>query len=93
MTAEQAHSEVRAAWAKSYSPEAMAQAVSSMNHKPLGYRINIFIARMCFRGIYFPQMGFLAWLKVISQNRHTIFSLAKEGFALWRTPPVRVAAD
>jgi radical SAM superfamily enzyme YgiQ (UPF0313 family) len=93
MTAEQAHSEVRAAWAISYSPEAMAQAVASMNHKPLGYRINIFIARMCFRGIYFPQMGFLAWLKVISQNRHTIFNLAKEGFVMWRTPPVRVAAD
>jgi radical SAM superfamily enzyme YgiQ (UPF0313 family) len=93
MTAEQAHAEVRAAWAKSYSPEAMARAVASMKDKPLGYRINIFIARMCFRGIYFPQMGFLAWLKVISENRHTIFNLAKEGFATWRTPPVRVSAE
>jgi radical SAM superfamily enzyme YgiQ (UPF0313 family) len=93
MTAEQAHAEVRAAWAKSYSPEAMAQAVASIKEKPLGYRINIFIARMCFRGIYFPQMGFLAWLKVISQNRHTIFDLVKEGFVTWSAPPVRVAAD
>jgi ABC-type taurine transport system ATPase subunit len=39
---------------------------------------------MCFRGIYFPQMGVLPWLKVISENRHTIFSLVKEGFAAWR---------
>jgi len=31
--------------------------VDSLNHKPLGYRINILIARLCFRGIYFPQMG------------------------------------
>ncbi len=93
MTVEQAHAEVRAAWASSYSPEAMAQAVDSLKHKPLGYRINIFIARMCFRGIYFPQMGPVAWLKVISQNRHTIISLVREGFASWRARPARIAAD
>jgi radical SAM superfamily enzyme YgiQ (UPF0313 family) len=93
MTVEQAQAEIRAAWASSYSPEAMAQAVDSLKHKPLGYRINIFIARMCFRGIYFPQMGVVAWLKVISQNRHTIISLVKEGFASWRGRPARVAAD
>jgi hypothetical protein len=47
--------------------------VDSLNHKPLGYRINIFIARLCFRGIYFPQMGRFAWLKSILENRRTIF--------------------
>ena len=35
----------------------MAHAVDSLNDKPLGYRINIFMARMCFRGIYFPADG------------------------------------
>jgi len=54
----------------------------------LGYRINIFIARMCFRGIYFPQMGPLAWLKLIYQNRHTISILVREGFSTWRGRPV-----
>ena len=67
----------------------MAQAVDSLNDKPLGYRINIFIARMCFRGIYFPQMGPLAWLKLISQNRRTISGLVKEGFAAWHGRPAR----
>jgi hypothetical protein len=62
----------------------MAQAVDSLKDKPLGYRINIFIARMCFRGIYFPQMGPLSWLKLIFQNRRTISSLVKEGFSTWR---------
>ena len=52
--------------------------MQSFDHKPLGYRINIFIARLCFRGIYFPQMNFLAWVKVIAENRRTIFELVKE---------------
>jgi hypothetical protein len=59
----------------------------------LGYRINIFIARMCFRGIYFPQMGPLSWLKLIYQNRRTISSLVKEGFSTWRGRPAPAAAD
>ena len=80
MTISEAHAEVLDGWNRSYSPEAIADAVQSFDYKPLGYRINIFIARLCFRGIYFPQMGPWAWLKVIAQNRKTIFSLAKEGF-------------
>src|SRR6266581_2107059 len=87
MTIEQAHAEVKAGWAAAYSPEAMAQAVDSLRDKPLGYRINIFIARMCFRGIYFPQMGPLAWLKLIYQNRRTISSLVKQGFVAWHGRP------
>jgi hypothetical protein len=87
MTIAEAHAEVKAGWGAAYSPEAMAQAVDSLKDKPLGYRINIFIARMCFRGIYFPQMGPLSWLKLIYQNRHTISHLVKEGFSTWRGRP------
>ena len=83
MSIAEAHAEVKAGWAQSYSPEAMAHAVASLKDKVLGYRINIFIARMCFRGIYFPQMGPLSWINLIYQNRRTIFSLVKEGFATW----------
>lgn len=80
MSIAEAHAEVKHGWARSYSAEAIADAVRSLEQKPLGYRINIFIARLCFRGIYFPQMGPLAWVKVIFENRHTIFSLVKEAF-------------
>jgi hypothetical protein len=90
MTIAEAHAEVKKGWAQSYSSDALAHAVSSLKDKPLGYRINIFIARICFRGIYFPQMGVLAWLKVIYQNRRTIFSLVREGFATWRRRPAPV---
>src|SRR6202140_1164316 len=75
---EDAHAEVKYGWAHAYSPEALAQAVDSLDDQPLGYRINIFLARLCFRGIYFPMMGKMAWLKVVAQNRRTILELARE---------------
>jgi len=83
MTIQEAHAEVKHGWSRAYSPEAIAQAVGSLNHKPVGYRINILVARLCFRGIYFPQMGPFAWMKVIAQNRRTIFKVVKEGFGDW----------
>ena len=89
MTIPEAHAEVKYGWTRSYSPEAIAEAVDSLQHKPLGYRINILVARLCFRGIYFPQMRRLAWLKVIAQNRRTIFRLLKEGISGRRGGPPR----
>src|SRR5438309_11567839 len=78
MTVDEAHAEVNYGWAHSYSPEALAQAVDALDDEAVGYRINIFLARLCFRGIYFPMMGRLPWMKVIVQNRQTIFKLVKE---------------
>jgi radical SAM superfamily enzyme YgiQ (UPF0313 family) len=94
MTIEEAHAEVNYGWAHAYSPEALTQAVESLNDQPLGYRVNIFLARLCFRGIYFPMMGKMAWLKVIAQNRRTILKLLREGFkpGAWRGAPARVPA-
>lgn len=85
MSIDQAQAEVNHAWTNSYSPKAIAAAVDSLSHESLGHRINILIARLCFRGIYFPQMGKLDWLKVIAQNRRTIFKLIKDGLSLWRS--------
>jgi radical SAM superfamily enzyme YgiQ (UPF0313 family) len=83
MTIDEAHAEVKYGWSHAYSDEAIAQAVDSLADQPLGYRINIFIARLCFRGIYFPMLGRFAWLKVISENRRTIFKLGSQGFQAW----------
>ncbi len=94
MTIDEAHAEVKYGWAEAYSPKALAQAVDSLSDQPLGYRLNIFIARMCFRGIYFPMMGKMAWVKVIAQNRRTIFKLVREGFkpGAWRAATPRKSA-
>jgi len=86
MSIEEAHAEVNYGWSHSYSPEALAPAVASLDDQPLGYRINIFLARLCFRGIYFPMLGKLAWLKVVAENRHTIFKLVTEALFGRRDP-------
>ena len=87
MTIEEAHAEVKYGWEQAYSPEALAQAVDALTDEPLGYRINIFLARLCFRGIYFPMMGKMEWLKVVAQNRHTILKLVREAFFGRRARP------
>jgi hypothetical protein len=38
---------------------------------------------MFFRGIYFPQKGAWAWLKVIAENRGTVFHVIRESFTNW----------
>jgi hypothetical protein len=78
MTIDEAHEEVKYGWSHCYSSEGLALAVESLDDQPLGYRVNIFLARLCFRGIYFPMLGKFAWLKVIAHNRKTIFMMVKE---------------
>lgn len=87
MTIDEAHAEVRYGWDHSYSPEALADAVHALDDQPLGYRINVFLARLCFRGIYFPMLGRMAWVKVVAQNRRTIFGLVKEAIFGRRARP------
>ncbi|MDQ3653209.1 MAG: B12-binding domain-containing radical SAM protein [Acidobacteriota bacterium] len=85
MTIPEARVEVNHAWSASYSPERNAHAVDAINGAPIDVRIGHLVARLFFRGIYFPQMGKRAWMKVIFQNRHTIYSLIKDGATTWRT--------
>jgi hypothetical protein len=75
MTSAEAQAEVRQAWMDSYSPAAIARAVDSLSDSPLWLRISLLLGRLSFRGIYFPQMGRWAWLKVIAQNRRAIIKL------------------
>jgi radical SAM superfamily enzyme YgiQ (UPF0313 family) len=83
MSVKEAHDEVRYGWEGAYSAEAIARAVQALRHKEVGYRINILVARLCFRGIYFPQMGPLAWMRVMVENRRSIFHVIKHGFGDW----------
>ncbi len=51
---------------------------------PIQYRISVFVARLFFRGIYFPQMTRRAWLKLTYDNRRVIYRLVKEAAGKWR---------
>ena len=93
MTIPEAQAELEHAWASSYSPEAIANAVQSLAHQPLGQRINILVARLFFRGIYFPQQGKWGWVKLISQNRRTVLKLVGEGLRASRARRRNKVAD
>jgi radical SAM superfamily enzyme YgiQ (UPF0313 family) len=83
LTVEQVEEEVRLAWTNSYSPEATAAAIGAISTAPAAYKISHLMARLFFRGIYFPQKGKRAWLKLIFQNRRTISHIVRECFTNW----------
>jgi hypothetical protein len=84
MTIDDAKAETFRAWSRSYSPERNYAAVESIPEAPIQIRITHLVARLFFRGIYFPQMGRSAWLKLLFQNRKAIFKLTGEGISVWR---------
>jgi radical SAM superfamily enzyme YgiQ (UPF0313 family) len=91
MTIAEAQAELEHAWVSSYSPERIAEALASISHKSVGWRAYHFVLRLSFRGIYFPQMGWRSWLKVIAQNRRTIFRLTTEAVSTYRAARKRKA--
>jgi radical SAM superfamily enzyme YgiQ (UPF0313 family) len=84
MTIEEARQETLSAWERSYSPERNLEAIDSISSAPIDVRISHLVARLFFRGIYFPQLHTSDWLKLLFANRTPILRLAKEGFAIWR---------
>lgn len=89
MTIPEAQRELEHAWASSYSPERIAEALESISHKSVGLRIYHLILRLSFRGIYFKQVGWRSWLKVIAQNRRTIVRLTTEAVRTYRNAKKR----
>lgn len=74
----QAEAEVREAWARSYSPEAIAAGLRRIRQRPFRERSVMFFARLAFRGIYFPQMRRSEWVSLIWKNRQSLMSLCYE---------------
>jgi hypothetical protein len=75
MSIAEAHAETKFAWASSYSPERNEEAIDSLADQPIKYQTSLLVARLFFRGIYFPQLTSRAWLRLIAQNRRSIFKL------------------
>ncbi|HVE59309.1 MAG TPA: radical SAM protein [Pyrinomonadaceae bacterium] len=84
MTIDEAKEETFNAWARSYSPERNWEAINAIKDAPIDVRIGHLVARLFFRGIYFPQMSKSAWIKLLFDNRKPILSLTKEGLKTWR---------
>ena len=75
--------EVNCAWTNSYSPAATKRALDSIGDEPVPYKMSHFVARIFFRGIYFPPKGVWQWLKLIAQNRTSVYRLLRESFTSW----------
>jgi radical SAM superfamily enzyme YgiQ (UPF0313 family) len=84
MSIDQVHEELHRAWSASYSSEANARAIDLIPHKTIGQRLTHLISRLFFRGIYFPQMTRLQWIRLVADNRRTIVKLTIEVFRAWR---------
>jgi radical SAM superfamily enzyme YgiQ (UPF0313 family) len=92
MTIDQTHAELHQAWTESYSPNRNSMALDSISDKSINIRVMHFAMRMFFRGIYFPQMTRRAWLKLVVENRRSIFRLVREGISEWRKARKRLRA-
>jgi hypothetical protein len=75
--------EVRYAWTNSYSPAATERALDSIANEPAPYKISHLISRLFFRGIYFPQKGAWQWLKLVAQNRRSIWRIVRDSLTQW----------
>jgi radical SAM superfamily enzyme YgiQ (UPF0313 family) len=84
MTPAEVHAEIHHAWLSSYSAEANARAIDSIRHKSINQRLHHLIARLFFRGIYFPQMTWREWARLLVDNRRLIIRLARELLGGWR---------
>jgi len=84
MSIEEAKKETFDAWSRSYSPERNKEAIEMIREAPIQVRISHLVARLFFRGIYFPQLGTRAWLQLLFANRKPILSLTREGIGTWR---------
>jgi radical SAM superfamily enzyme YgiQ (UPF0313 family) len=93
MSVPEVQAEVRGAWLNSYSAEATARAIDSISAEPVPYKISHLVARIFFRGIYFPPKGAWGWLKVVAANRGSILRIVKDAFIRWNgTAPSAEAA-
>jgi radical SAM superfamily enzyme YgiQ (UPF0313 family) len=84
MSIEDAKKETFEAWSRSYSPERNLEAINAIRQAPVVTRLGHLIARLYFRGIYFPQMSKRAWIKLLFDNRKPLLILTREGIGTWR---------
>jgi radical SAM superfamily enzyme YgiQ (UPF0313 family) len=82
MSIEEARTETIHAWSRSYSPERNHAALLSIADAPVDTRISHLFARLFFRGIYFPQIGSWAWIKLLFANRRSLLLLSREGIRI-----------
>jgi radical SAM superfamily enzyme YgiQ (UPF0313 family) len=90
MTVAEVQQEIKYAWSNAYSPENTRRAMRKIADAPAAYQLSHLIARLCFRGIYFPQKGSGAWFKVLGENRRAIFRIVVRCLSNWKDSGIPV---
>jgi radical SAM superfamily enzyme YgiQ (UPF0313 family) len=81
MNMDQAEAEIQRAWARSYEPKAISSALKKLDSQPFKDRAMMLLARLAFRGIYFPQMRRRDWLRLVVANRSNLLRIVTEARA------------
>jgi radical SAM superfamily enzyme YgiQ (UPF0313 family) len=91
ISADAAEEEVRQAWAHCYDPAAFRRAQKWLleHQKTFGPQLMHFVARLLFRGIYFPQRTWWIWIRLLASNLPTIASVVKSGLRVQRKNKIR----
>jgi radical SAM superfamily enzyme YgiQ (UPF0313 family) len=84
ITASEVEKELDKGWRMSYSPDRNEKVVNLLISQNPDIGAMHLLARLCFRGIYVPQMTKRAWLNLIFQNRRSILKLLRTGIAKYR---------
>lgn len=75
MTGEELHQEIRSAWGMAYAPDAIYSRLRRMRNRPFFERLIVFVANLCFRGVFFPQMNLRAWFKLFWENKRSFYEI------------------
>jgi radical SAM superfamily enzyme YgiQ (UPF0313 family) len=89
ITASETEKELDKAWRMSYSAARNEKVVNLLITESPGMSAMHLLARLCFRGIYVPQMTKRAWFNLIIQNRQSIFNLLRKAIARYREAHAR----
>lgn len=75
MSGEELHEEIRSGWKMAYSPEAIFRRMRKTRNRPFFERLIVFVANLCFRGVFFPQMNFRNWMKLFWENKRSFWEV------------------
>jgi len=94
LTPSQAEDEVNESWRRGYGRRSFARTQRWLvdNRKPFDHQVAFLVARLLFRGIYFPQSTPWSWVRLLLSNAHTIARLVLRRL-LTRPPRPEAAID
>jgi hypothetical protein len=75
MTGDELQNEIRTAWGMAYAPDAIYSRVRRTRNRPFFERLIVFVANLCFRGVFFPQMSFRNWVKLFWENKKSFYDI------------------